>query len=101
MRRVGPAVVVLGLAGVAFAVDSDLKKQVKDPDSFKRSDAARALAKDGSADAAKLLVELVKDKNPYVRDHTVEASRKLRDDAANPSFIETLHGVGYRFIGSE
>jgi HEAT repeat protein len=70
---------VLLLASAAWAVDGDLKKQVKDPDSFKRSDAARALAKDGSPAAAKLLVELLSDKNPYVRDHTVGACAKLRD----------------------
>ncbi len=33
--------------------------------------------------------------------HILNVRKKLRDDAANPSFIETLHGVGYRFIGSE
>jgi DNA-binding response OmpR family regulator len=33
--------------------------------------------------------------------HILNVRKKLRDDAANPQFIETLHGVGYRFIGSE
>ena len=33
--------------------------------------------------------------------HILNVRKKLRDDAANPQFIETLHGVGYRFIGEE
>ncbi len=33
--------------------------------------------------------------------HILNVRKKLRDDAANPRFIETLHGVGYRFIGQE
>jgi DNA-binding response OmpR family regulator len=33
--------------------------------------------------------------------HILNVRKKLRDDAANPMFIETLHGVGYRFIADE
>ena len=33
--------------------------------------------------------------------HILNVRKKLRDDAANPRFIETLHGVGYRFIAQE
>ncbi|MBT3221196.1 MAG: response regulator transcription factor [Proteobacteria bacterium] len=33
--------------------------------------------------------------------HILNVRKKLRDDASNPRFIETLHGVGYRFIASE
>jgi len=33
--------------------------------------------------------------------HILNVRKKLRDDAANPQFIETLHGVGYRFIAQE
>jgi DNA-binding response OmpR family regulator len=33
--------------------------------------------------------------------HILNVRKKLRDNAANPRFIETLHGVGYRFIASE
>ena len=33
--------------------------------------------------------------------HILNVRKKLRDDAANPKFIETLHGVGYRFIAKE
>jgi len=79
---VGALACLLLAATAASAVDGELKKQAKDPNSFKRSDAARALAKDGSPGAAKLLVELLKDKNPYVRDHTVTACGKLRDPKA-------------------
>jgi DNA-binding response OmpR family regulator len=33
--------------------------------------------------------------------HILNVRKKLRDDAGSPRFIETLHGVGYRFIGAE
>jgi DNA-binding response OmpR family regulator len=33
--------------------------------------------------------------------HILNVRKKLRDDAGHPLFIETLHGVGYRFIGQE
>ena len=33
--------------------------------------------------------------------HILNVRKKLRDDAANPKFIETLHGVGYRYIANE
>lgn len=59
---------VLLSAASAFAVDPDVKKQAKDPDSHKRSDAARILAKDGSPEAVALLADLFEDKDPYVRD---------------------------------
>ncbi len=87
MRCVAPLLVLATLlltlpAIPAFAVDRELQKQVKDPDSFKRSDAARSLGRLGTPDAAKLLLELLVDRNPYVRDHTVAACKDLRDPAA-------------------
>jgi len=33
--------------------------------------------------------------------HILNVRKKLRDDASSPRFIETMHGVGYRFIGQE
>jgi DNA-binding response OmpR family regulator len=33
--------------------------------------------------------------------HILNVRKKLRDDASNPRFIETMHGVGYRFIATE
>ena len=30
--------------------------------------------------------------------HVLTVRKKLGDDAQNPFFIETLHGVGYQFI---
>jgi DNA-binding response OmpR family regulator len=33
--------------------------------------------------------------------HILNVRKKLRDDAADPRFIETLHGVGYRFVAEE
>ena len=33
--------------------------------------------------------------------HILNVRKKLRDDAGAPKFIETMHGVGYRFVGEE
>jgi DNA-binding response OmpR family regulator len=33
--------------------------------------------------------------------HILNVRKKLRDDAGAPRFIETMHGVGYRFVGEE
>lgn len=33
--------------------------------------------------------------------HILNVRKKLRDDAGKPAFIETMHGVGYRFVGEE
>lgn len=33
--------------------------------------------------------------------HILNVRKKLRDDAGTPRFIETLHGVGYKFVGEE
>ncbi|MGC6493129.1 MAG: response regulator transcription factor [Myxococcota bacterium] len=33
--------------------------------------------------------------------HILNVRKKLGDNAASPKFIETLHGVGYRFVGVE
>lgn len=33
--------------------------------------------------------------------HILNVRKKLRDDATNPAYIETMHGVGYRFIATE
>ena len=33
--------------------------------------------------------------------HILNVRKKLRDDAASPRFIETMHGVGYRFVAEE
>jgi DNA-binding response OmpR family regulator len=33
--------------------------------------------------------------------HILNVRKKLRDDAAQPIFIETMHGVGYRFVAEE
>lgn len=53
----------------------------------------------------KLLTEVWK-YSPNVTTRTVDTHilnlrKKLRDDAANPRFIETRHGRGYRFVGVE
>jgi DNA-binding response OmpR family regulator len=33
--------------------------------------------------------------------HILNVRKKLKDDASNPHFIETMHGVGYRFVAEE
>ncbi|GDX78668.1 DNA-binding response regulator [Deltaproteobacteria bacterium] len=33
--------------------------------------------------------------------HILNVRKKLRDDASEPAFIETLHGIGYKFIAKE
>ncbi len=33
--------------------------------------------------------------------HILNVRKKLRDDATSPRFIETFHGIGYRFVGEE
>ena len=33
--------------------------------------------------------------------HVLTVRKKLGDDANTPRFIQTLHGVGYQFIGRE
>ena len=87
MKLLSALVACAVLASSAFAVpgsdvDADLRKQVKDQDSFKRSDAARALCRIDTPEAAKLLLELLVDRNPYVRDHTVDACGKLQSEDA-------------------
>lgn len=33
--------------------------------------------------------------------HILNVRKKLHDDAGQPRFIETLHGIGYKFVGEE
>lgn len=33
--------------------------------------------------------------------HILNVRKKLRDDAGSPRFIETFHGIGYKFVGVE
>lgn len=73
---------LLALATAAFAVDKDLRKLAKDPDSRNRSEAARLLARDGSVEATKLLVGLMQDRDPYTRDAAVIAGGKLTEEAS-------------------
>lgn len=78
-RVLAMAAAVCAAAGVAWALDPELRKLAKDADSLKRSDAARALAKDGSPDAARVLVELLDDAVPSVRDAAVLACDGVKD----------------------
>ena len=88
--RVLPVLCLLLFAPVpVLALDPDLRELAKDPDSFKRSDAARKLGKDGSPAAAAILARMFSDKNPYVRDHAVIASRGLEQ----PKSVNALAGA--------
>ena len=75
--RAAAVVAALAAASAAFALDPALRRQARDPDAFRRSDAARALAKDGSVDAAEFLAELLADKSAFVRDTAVGACSDL------------------------
>ncbi len=82
LRSAVAALAVAAVCAPAFALDPALRKLAKDSDSAKRSDAARALARDGSPEAARVLVDLLEDQSPHVRDHTVIACAKLSDGDA-------------------
>jgi len=63
-------------------VDPAVRKKAKDSDSFQRSDAAAALGRDGSPEAARLLAMLLTDNNPYVRDAAVMAAKGVAELAS-------------------
>ena len=79
---------ILLIPAVAFAVDRALIEKAKSGDSFDRSGATRPLAKDGSPAAAKLLLDLVSDSDPYVRDAAVLAGGSL----TNPAGVKVVAG---------
>lgn len=87
-RSVAAAAVVVATLGgsYAFALDPDLRRQAKDPDPFRRCDAARSLGREGSADAAQLLAGLFEDLSPHVRDASVLACSEL----ATPEAVEAI-----------
>ena len=78
-RTIAALAVVCAAASVAWAVDPELRKLAKDEASYKRAEAARALAKDGSPDAVKILAELLADRNPTVRDAAVTGCGAVTD----------------------
>ncbi len=71
------AAVLGALAATSWALDAELRKQAKDGNAAVRADAARALAREGSADAARVLAELLADREPAVRDAAVLACEAL------------------------
>lgn len=85
-RAAAAAAIVVAFATSAFALDASLRKQAKDPDAAQRSAAARALGRDGSADAMGVLVDLLDDRAPAVRDAAVIAC----GDVAAPAAVEIL-----------
>jgi len=89
MRALPVLCLVLFAAVPVLALDPDLRELAKDPDSFKRSDAARKLGRDGSPEAAAILARMFSDKNPYVRDHAVISCHGLKD----PKAVNALAGA--------
>lgn len=82
-RRLALAAAAILLLGArsAFPVDAELRRQAKDPEPRKRADAARALAREDSAEAGALVAELLADETPWVRDAAVVACSEMRGDA--------------------
>ena len=78
-RAFAVAAAVCAAAGVAWAVDPELRKLAKDAESYKRAEAARALAKEGSPEATKVLVELLSDRVATVRDAAVTGCDGVSD----------------------
>jgi HEAT repeat protein len=78
-RALAAAAAVCAAAGAAWALDPELRKLAKEAEPAKRADAARALARDGSADAARVLVELLADRDSSVRDAAVVACGDVKD----------------------
>ena len=78
-RAVAVAALLCAGASPAWALDPELRKLAKDADPLKRSHVARALAKDGSPDAARVLAELLDDAVPSVRDSAVIACDGVSD----------------------
>ena len=81
-RTLAAAAAVFAAAGVAWALDPELRKLAKSAEASKRSDAAVALAKDGTPEAARVLVELLEDREASVRDSAVVACRAVTDEEA-------------------
>lgn len=77
LRAVTAAAVLTALAATSWALDPKLRTQAKDGDAAVRAEAARALARDGSPDAARVLAELFADREPSVRDAAVLACADL------------------------
>jgi HEAT repeat protein len=71
---------VCAAASVAWAVDPELRKLARHAESYRRAEAARALAKDGSPEAVKVLAELIADRVPSVRDAAVLGCDAVSDE---------------------
>jgi len=76
------AVPVVFLSGAALGLDPALVEKAKSPDSFTRARVALALARAGSTESIRLLLDLMDDPDPYVRDAAVISCRAIRPDAA-------------------
>lgn len=87
-RALGLATAILVIPAAAFAVDRALVEQAKSANTFERARAAGPLAKDGSPAAAKLLLDLARDTDPFVRDAAVLAG----DSLENPAGVKLVAG---------
>jgi HEAT repeat protein len=91
-RRCLVTFAVLAAAGSAWALDAELKRRSKDADPAVRADSARALAQEGSSDAARVIAELLADRDPGVRDAAVLACDGLKDAEAVKSLAAAARG---------
>jgi HEAT repeat protein len=81
-RRAAVLLAVLASAATARALDADLRRRARDADPGTRAEAAKALAREGSTEAAHLLADLLADRDAGVRDAAVLACDALQDAAA-------------------
>lgn len=109
IRRAGGAKAIYRFGTVEVDLDNYV---VRHPDgseslSIREQELLRYLIKHrGRALPRKTLLTEIWRYSPNVTTRTVDTHilnlrKKLRDDATNPIFIETMHGVGYRFIATE
>jgi len=82
------ALLAISLPALAAGLDPILVEKAKSPDNFTRVRAALALARIGSAESTRLLLTLLDDPDPYVRDGATIACRAIRPDVA----VKTLAG---------
>jgi len=64
------------------------------------------MEKPGHVWTRETLIESVPGRAPDVSDRTIDAHiknlrKKIESDRSNPRYVKTVHGVGYRFVGTE
>ncbi|MBN2799861.1 MAG: response regulator transcription factor [Deltaproteobacteria bacterium] len=109
IRRAGGAKSVFRFGTVEVDLDNYVIRHPDGTDSLsiREQELLRYLIKHrGKALPRKTLLTEIWRYSPNVTTRTVDTHilnlrKKLRDDAADPRFIETMHGVGYRFVATE